>query len=150
MRRLLTDLWHCEKPCIETLSIRCRASEIICGYDMERKKLNPERPVEFLFPFVLRSRILMVGRSTLARNKSALNFVLITGDISENSRKEILQDFRHYPIVQHYTSGELERHFGIKGCKVVGFRKSDLARSLYAGLKTFRINRPPSESEKNT
>lgn len=106
------------------------------------KKQNPARPVEQLFPFVLRSRILMVGRETLARSKSKLHFVLITHDLSETSRAEILSDFAHYPIVQHYASEELEKLFGIKGAKVIGFVKSDLAQSLYAELKVHRINRP--------
>jgi len=98
--------------------------------------------VELLFPFVLRSRILMTGRETLARSKSNLHFVLITHDISEASRAQILLDFRHYPVVQQYTAKELETFFRIKGAKVVGFKKSDLARSLYAALKEHRINEP--------
>jgi hypothetical protein len=106
------------------------------------KKQSPERPVERLFSFVLRSRILMVGRATLARSKSKLHFVLITDDISETSRVEILSDFGHYPVVQHYAAGDLEKFFGIKGAKVIGFEKSGLAQSLYAELKEYRINRP--------
>ena len=111
------------------------------------KKQNPARPVEQLFPFVLRSRILMVGRDTLARSKNKLHFVLITYDLSETSRAEILSDFAHYPVVQHYTSMELEKLFGIKGAKVIGFEKSDLAKSLYAELKAHRINRPVEPSK---
>jgi hypothetical protein len=106
------------------------------------KKQSPARPVERLFTFVLRSRILMVGRDTLARSKSRLHFVLVTHDLSENSRAEILSDFAHYPVVQHYTAEELEKFFGIKGAKVIGFEKSDLAQSLYAELKQYRINKP--------
>jgi len=106
------------------------------------KKQKPNRPVERLFSFVLRSRILIVGRETLARSKSRLHFVLITRDLSETSRAEILTDFAHYPVVQHYTAIELEKFFGIQGTKVVGFEKSDLAKSLYAELKQHRINRP--------
>jgi len=106
------------------------------------KKQNPARPVERLFPFVLRARILIVGRDTLSRSKSKLHFVLITHDLSETSRAEILSDFAHYPVVQHYTSKELEKLFGIKGVKVIGFEKSGLAQSLYAELKAHRINRP--------
>ena len=106
------------------------------------KKQNPARPVEQLFPFVLRSRILMVGRDTLSRSKSKLHFVLITHDLSATSQAEILSDFAHYPVVQHYTSKELEKLFGIRGAKVIGFEKSSLAQSLYAGLKAHRINRP--------
>jgi hypothetical protein len=107
------------------------------------KKQSPALPVERLFSFVLRSRILMVGRDTLARSKSKLHFVLITHDLSETSRAEILSDFAHYPVVQHYTAKELEKHFGVKGARVIGFEKSGLAQSLYAELKEHRINRPP-------
>ena len=106
------------------------------------KKPSPARPVERLFSFVLRSRILMVGRDTLARSKGKLHFVLITHDLSETSRAEILSDFADYPVVQHYTSEELEKLFGIKGAKVIGFEKSGLAQSLYAELKEHRINMP--------
>ena len=77
--------------------------------------------MERLFPFVLRSRNLLVGRETLGRNKSRLHFVLITLDISEQSRAEVLSDFSHYPVVQLYTSAELEQYFGVKGAKVIGF-----------------------------
>jgi hypothetical protein len=68
--------------------------------------------------------------------------VLITRDISETSRAAILADFAHYPVVQHYTTGELENFFGVRGAKVIGFAKSGLARSLYAELKEHRINKP--------
>jgi hypothetical protein len=110
--------------------------------EYQMKNQNPDRPVERLFSFVLRSRILIVGRDTLARSKSRLHFVLITHDLSETSRAEILSDFAHYPVVQHYTAKDLEKFFGIKGAKVVGFQKSDLAQSLYAELKQHRINSP--------
>jgi len=104
--------------------------------------------VERLFPFVLRSRSLMVGRETLHRSKRKLHFVLITTDLSENSRAEILSEFAHYPIVQHYTSEDLNRFFGVNGAKVVGFQKSRLAQSIYKELKAHRINQPVTEKEK--
>jgi hypothetical protein len=110
------------------------------------KEAATVKPVERLFPFVLRSRILLAGRETLLRSKSKLHFVLITSDISENSRTEILSEFAHYPIVQHYQSEDLEKYFGLKGAKVIGFAKSGLAQSLYAELKRHRINRPPKQS----
>src|SRR5438132_9378874 len=106
------------------------------------KKAAPAKPIERLYPFVLRSRILMAGRDTLLRSKSKLHFVLITTDISENSRAEILSEFAHYPIVQRYQTQDLEKHFGLKGAKVVGFAKSGLAQSIYAELKQHRINKP--------
>jgi ribosomal protein L7Ae-like RNA K-turn-binding protein len=109
------------------------------------------KPVERLFPFVLKSRALLVGRDTLRRRKGKLHFVLITTDLSEGSREEILKDFSHYPVVQKYTSAELDTFFGIKGAKVVGFTKSGLAQSIYAEMKEARINQPvvkpkPAES----
>jgi len=100
------------------------------------------KPVERLFAFVRRARILIAGRDILARSKSRLHFVLIAEDLSENSRREILAAYAHYPVVQHYTSEELEKFFGIKGAKVLGFAKSGLAQSIYAELKSHRINAP--------
>ena len=101
------------------------------------------KPVERLFPFVMRSRILIVGRDTLLRSKGKLHFVLITNDLSDGSRAEVMSEFAHYPIVQHYDSAELDAHFGLKGTKVLGFAKSGLAQSVYAELKQHRINKPP-------
>jgi hypothetical protein len=106
------------------------------------KKQGLAKPVERLFPFVLRSRNLLVGGDTLRRSKSKLHFVLITSDLSDKSRAEVLSDFAHYPVVQHYTSEELERFFGLKGTKVIGFQKSGLAQSIYAELKQHRLNKP--------
>ena len=106
------------------------------------KEQGPAKPVERLFPFVMRSRNLLVGRDTLRRSKSRLHFVLITRDISEQSRAEVLSDFAYYPVVQHYTSAELEQFFGVKGTKVIGFEKSGLAQSIYAELKQHRLNKP--------
>ena len=106
------------------------------------KKQVVAKPVERLFPFVMRSRKLLVGRDTLRRSKSKLHFVLITRDLSEQSRAEVLSDFAHYPVVQHYTSEELAQFFGLNGTKVIGFAKSGLAQSIYAELKQHRLNKP--------
>ena len=67
----------------------------------------PSTSVERLFPFVLKSRALLVGRDTLKRSKGRLHFVLITRDLSDGSRAQLLKDFAHYPIVQHFTEAEL-------------------------------------------
>ncbi len=107
----------------------------------------PAKPVERLFPFVLKSRGLLIGRDTLRRSKGKLHFVLITTDLSEGSRKEVLADFSHYPVVQKYTSEELVTFFGIKGAKVIGFMKSGLAQSIYAEMKEHRINLPSHPSK---
>ncbi|HZR20727.1 MAG TPA: hypothetical protein VFE51_25830 [Verrucomicrobiae bacterium] len=106
------------------------------------KNEAPPKPVERLFPFVIRARILMVGRETLLRSKSKLHFVLMTEDLSERSRAEVLSEFSHYPIVRRYTSADLEGFFQVRGAKILGFAKSSLAQSVYAELKQFRINSP--------
>jgi hypothetical protein len=107
------------------------------------KTRGQAKPVERLFPFVMRSRILLVGREMLLRSRSRLHFVLITDDLSEKGRAEVLSDLANYPVVQHYSSAELDGFFGLKGAKVIGFAKSDLAQSVYAELKPYRLNKPP-------
>ncbi len=98
--------------------------------------------VERLFPFVVKTRGLLIGRDTLRANKGKLHFVLITTDIADASREEVLKDFTHYPVVQHFTGADLEQFFNVKGAKAVGFTKSGLAQSIYAELKSFRLNKP--------
>ena len=103
---------------------------------------EPTHPVERLFPFVKRTGILLVGRERLRGNLGKLHFVLITEDIADESREEVLKDFKHYPVVQFFLPADLERCFGIKGCRAIGFMKSGLAQSIYAELKEHRINKP--------
>lgn len=106
--------------------------------------------MERLFPFVRRSGILLVGRETLRHSKRNLHFVLIATDLSDSSRAEMLDEFQHYPVVQRFTSADLERFFAVKGAKVVGFSKSDLARSIYAELKHDRLNKPAAGKEQTS
>jgi len=110
----------------------------------------PVRSVERLFPFVLRAKILLIGREKLRHNKGSLHFVLITEDIADSVRAEILLDFKHYPVVQYFAATDLEKFFGIKGAKAVGFAKSGLAQSLYAELKAHRINQPMRKPNVNS
>jgi hypothetical protein len=108
----------------------------------------PTSSVERLFPFVLRAGILLIGREKARHNRGKLHFVLITEDIAENVRAEILLDFKYYPVVQHYAAADLEKFFNIKGAKTIGFAKSGLAQSIYAELKAYRINRPVTPTKK--
>jgi hypothetical protein len=133
--------YNARRTVIKTKAETCASG----AYVLAMKEAVTAKPVERLFPFVLRSRILLVGRETLLRSKSKLHFVLITTDLSENSCAEILSEFAHYPIVQHYQTEDLEKHFGLKGAKVIGFAKSGLAQSIYAELKQHRINLPPKQ-----
>ena len=105
-------------------------------------------PVERLLELAVESKLLLIGREALRRNKSHLHFVLIATDIIANHREEVLADFKHYPVVQYYAAADFERLFQIKGAKTVGFAKSDLAKSIYAGLKPYRINEPLHPSKK--
>jgi len=100
------------------------------------------KSVTRLFPFVLRSGILLVGRETLRRSKRKLHFVLLADDTSPAVRDEVLTDFASYPVVQHFTGAELAAFFGCAGAKVIGFAKSGLAQSIYAELKSHRLNPP--------
>ena len=106
--------------------------------------------VERLFPFVLRARILFVGQRAVLRSKSRLQFVLITKDISDRGKSEALRKLKHYPVVQCLRSADIERHFDLRGVKLLGFRKSGLSKSLYAEWKQHRINKPiPGRQEES-
>jgi hypothetical protein len=112
------------------------------------KEQNRDRfeAAERLFPFVLRAKKLLVGRETLARSKGNLHFILITKDISAGSRIEVLREFANYPVVQAYSTSDLERFFNVRNAKVLGFAKSSLAKSIYAELKECRLNAPSSKT----
>ena len=109
---------------------------------------SPVSRIEQLLDLAVESKLLLIGREALRRNKSHLHFVLIATDIIANHRAEVLKDFIHYPVVQQFTAADFERLFKIKGAKTVGFAKSDLAKSIYAELKPHRINEPLHPSKK--
>jgi ribosomal protein L7Ae-like RNA K-turn-binding protein len=111
--------------------------------DAPAESSPPAKPVERLFPFVLKTRGLVIGRDALRANRGKLHFVLITEDIGEANREEVLRDFTHYPVVQYFQAADLEKFFNVKGAKAVGFVKSGLAQSIYAELKEHRLNKPP-------
>ena len=113
------------------MSDEAPAAPVVAGKNVER-----------LFPFVLKTRALVVGRDRLHANKGKLHFILITTDIAETNRAEVLKDFMHYPVVQHFKAADFEKFFAVKGAKAVGFMKSGLAQSIYAELKAYRINQP--------
>jgi hypothetical protein len=108
----------------------------------------PASRIEQLFAIAVQSKLLLIGREALRRNKSHLHFVLIATDIIANHREEVLADFKHYPVVQHFTATDFKRLFQIEGAKTVGFAKSELAKSIYAELKPYRINEPLHPAKK--
>ncbi len=89
---------------------------------------------------MLRARAVEVGRERLEQVKNRLAFLLITTDISENSRKKMLEEFP-CPVYQCLTSADIEEMFGFKGTKVLGFRRSPLSVSVLPELKEFLIDR---------
>jgi hypothetical protein len=109
---------------------------------VEPKIAADAKSVERLFPFVVRARKLIIGREALARSRRRLHSILISTDISPASKEEILREFGDYPIIQKYTSAEIEQFFGARNAKVVGFEKSSLAKSIYLQLKEARLNSP--------
>ena len=104
--------------------------------------MTSTKTIERLFPFIKRARTLIVGQQIVLRSKSQLHFVLLTHDISDRGKSEALRKFKHYPVVQRYRSADLQKHFDVRGAKLLGFRKSGLSKSLYAELKKYRINEP--------
>ena len=99
--------------------------------------MTPE--VEKLLPFVLRAKLLVMGRERLRRLRKRLHFVWISTDISENSRREILRDLAGCPVVQAGRSSDFEEWLGLHNTKVLGLRKSSLAREVFRHLKPWVI-----------
>ncbi len=97
-------------------------------------------PFEKLAPFMVRARIVVVGRERLARLRKKLAFVLVTEDISANSLRKILECFP-CDVVRVFLAPDLERMFGYRNTKVVGFRRSDLARAARRALAECVVTR---------
>lgn len=124
----------------------------------DREKHSPEKSqdgwpakLDTLLAFSKRSRNFILGRESIYRKRHQLHFVLATQDLSENSRKEILYKFQHYPVVRFGKSESICNALGIHGAKVIGFTKGGLSKSLYEILKPHRINRPviPASTDTN-
>ncbi|HEY4417185.1 MAG TPA: hypothetical protein VGO57_15960 [Verrucomicrobiae bacterium] len=98
--------------------------------------------IEQLLAQAQEMELLLIGREAVRRGKSHLHFVLIATDIIAGHREEVLVENKHYPVVQHFTAADFVRLFKIEGAKTVGFAKSELAKSIYAELKSYRINAP--------
>lgn len=111
------------------------APSIPSAEPQRRSEPASHKPVERLFPFVLRTGIVITGRDHLRRQRRRLQFLLISTDISENSRREILNDFPELPVIRRFSSAEIEQHFHFKNTKAIGFQKSPLALSVWREFK---------------
>jgi len=89
---------------------------------------------EKLAPFALRSRQVVVGRERLVQLRNRLAFVLMTTDMSERSRRELAAIFP-CPQVCALTSADIERLFGFRNTKLLGFRRGSLANGMYRALR---------------
>jgi hypothetical protein len=92
-----------------------------------------------LFPFALRARVLIYGQDQIIHNRSRLHFVHVATDLAPRTRAEVLQKLAAYPIIECFSSEEIQGYFG-RPVKVLGFAKSSLAKNIYAELKDARIN----------
>ena len=104
------------------------------------------KPVERLFPFAIRARIIVPGGDSVVRLARKLEFALLATDLSPKSRNEIEYNLRQVPFFVLYSSAELERFFAVPGAKVLGFKKSDLARSIARELKQLPGLEEPADS----
>ncbi len=105
------------------------------------------KPVERLYPFARRARVVLDGRPALRANVRRLHFVLVAEDVSEAVRAAVEEEFGHVPIVQRHEAKQLAEQLGISGGRIVGFLKSPLARSIYGELKDHRVAAPSRRLE---
>ena len=97
-----------------------------------RERLAP------LASFARRAHLFVTGREKLHRSARGLAFVLITEDISENSRREVLERIA-CPVYQALTAADVEALFGLDNAKIVGFRKNGLSDNLAKHLQPFLV-----------
>ncbi|MCB9756756.1 MAG: hypothetical protein H6713_43110, partial [Myxococcales bacterium] len=100
------------------------------------------KSVERLYPFARRARVVVSGRAALRANLRRLHFVLIAEGMSEVGRASVEEEFGHVPVVQKHAADELGELLGCPGARVVGFLKSEIARSIYRELKAHRVAAP--------
>jgi hypothetical protein len=98
--------------------------------------------LEKLAPFCRKAGVMVTGREKLARMGGQLVFVMITSDLSNNSRREVLQRLP-VPVVEYGTTEEIKRLFGLENAKIIGFKKNSLSTQILEALKPFLVVRPP-------
>lgn len=92
-------------------------------------------PVERLFPFVRRARLAVAGEPLLLKLRKHLHFLLVTEDLSPKRLEHVLRRFEGVPVLQYMDVKDVEAHFDFRNTKMVGFKKSALAASVYRELK---------------
>ena len=102
-----------------------------------------------LASFARRAHLFVTGREKLHRSARGLAFVLITEDISENSRRETLERC-NCPIYQALTTDDVKNLFGLENAKIVGFRKNGLSDNLARHLQPFLVVPQPRQQAPST
>ena len=92
-------------------------------------------PVERLFPFVLRSKIHVIGISAILRSQKHLQLIFLATDLSLNSKEKLFSALNRIPVVSNYDSEALSNLFSVPGLKVMGLKKSPLAVSILREFK---------------
>ena len=85
-----------------------------------------------------RAGIFEVGRDRLHQVKNKLQFLLVTEDASANSLAQMLRDF-NCPVYKALTMNDIERFFGYRGTKIIGFRRHPLSNEAQAALKPYLV-----------
>jgi hypothetical protein len=104
------------------------------------------KPVERLFPFACRARVVVEGRDRLLRSRKHLLFVLVVPGLSAEARESVLKNYEPVPVIEGFSVAELEEHFGFPEARVIGFLKSSLASSILRELKEsgyVNLRQPP-------
>lgn len=95
---------------------------------------------ERLGAFMCRARLLEVGRDRLFQVRHRLQLLLVTEDASENTLMEMVQGF-DCPVFCALQMSDIERLFGYRGTKVIGFRRHPLSNQVLEALKECRVVR---------
>ncbi len=106
--------------------------------------MQPAPDIEPILPFVRRAGVVTVGRHKLRRSCKKLEFVWIATDLSENSRHDVLKWFPDLPVIEYGNTDDFTRWFGYANTKIVGLKRSSVARSTLDRLRPFRV-RPPAQ-----
>jgi len=116
------------------------------GRKAKRQKRRKMDALKKFSSFMLRARVVEVGRDRLTQIKNRLAYLIITNDITDNSRDKILQEFS-CPVYQCLTSADVEEMFGFHGTKVIGFHRSPLSNAVLPDLKPYRITKEKNMSD---
>ena len=89
-----------------------------------------------LLPFARKAGVMVMGRERIYREQKRLLFVMVCTDLSGNSRREIAQRITQIPVLERYSSAEIEQLAHLPNTKIIGFKKSPLSQRIFSLLKS--------------